>query len=67
MSTVVKCHNPSGSDAYNDIKDNIETWIEDAIESRKRGSGENAAYLTNLVSVKSEPSAVDKNGGGRFA
>lgn len=35
LSTKVKCHNPSSTDAYNDIKNNIEKWIEDAIEARK--------------------------------
>lgn len=35
LSSVVKCHNPSSSDTYNDIKNNLEDWIEDAIESRK--------------------------------
>ena len=34
LSSVVKCHNPSTTNAYNDIKDNIETWIEDAIAQR---------------------------------
>ena len=34
---TVKCHTPSGSSstaAYNDISENIETWIEDAIKAR---------------------------------
>ncbi len=35
LSSVVKCHNPKRSDAYNDIKENIEDWIEEAIEARK--------------------------------
>lgn len=35
LSTVVKCYNPKSSDAYNDIKSNIEGWIEAAIKSRK--------------------------------
>lgn len=35
LSSVVKCHNPNPNDAYNDIADNIEKWIEDAISSRK--------------------------------
>ena len=37
MTKLVKCHTPSGSSgkaAYKDISDNIETWIEDAIEAR---------------------------------
>lgn len=35
--TVVKvpCKNPKSSDAYNDIKDNIEAWIEEAIAMTK--------------------------------
>ena len=34
LSTIIKCHDPKATDAYNDIKDNIEDWIEEAIESR---------------------------------
>lgn len=35
LSSVVKCYNPSSTDAYNDIKNNIEDWIEEAIQMRK--------------------------------
>jgi tRNA-dihydrouridine synthase len=35
LSSKVKCHNPNTTDANNDIKNNIEDWIETAIESRK--------------------------------
>ncbi len=35
LSSVVKCHDPSSYDAYNDIKNNIETWVEQAIQQRK--------------------------------
>jgi hypothetical protein len=35
MSSIVKCYNPNSNDAYNDIKNNLESWIEEAIESRK--------------------------------
>lgn len=35
LSQYVKCHNPKSSDAYNDIKENLADWIEEAIESRK--------------------------------
>ncbi|MDU0458576.1 MAG: TIR domain-containing protein [Geobacteraceae bacterium] len=35
LSSVVKCYNPDSRDAYNDIKNNIETWIEQAISARK--------------------------------
>lgn len=35
LSSKVKCYNPNSSDAYNDIKENIEDWIELAIEDRK--------------------------------
>lgn len=66
MSSVVKCHNPKSSDAYNDIKENIEAWIEDAITARKNEGGENAACLANLISTKSDPDAVEKRGGGRY-
>lgn len=34
LSSVVKCHDPKSTDAYNDIKNNIEDWIEDAIKQR---------------------------------
>ena len=34
MSEIVKCYNPSSIDAYNDIKRNIESWIEEAIRIR---------------------------------
>lgn len=34
LSTVVKCYDPNPNDAYNDIANNIEEWIEDAISSR---------------------------------
>lgn len=35
LSSVVKCYNPSSVDTYNDIKNNIDSWIDDAIEKRK--------------------------------
>ncbi|HPL67084.1 MAG TPA: TIR domain-containing protein [Smithellaceae bacterium] len=35
LSTAVKCHNPKSTDAYNDIKNNIDDWIESAIAARK--------------------------------
>lgn len=35
LSSVVKCYIPKATDAYNDIKDNIEAWIEAAIQARK--------------------------------
>jgi MTH538 TIR-like domain (DUF1863) len=35
LSTVVKCYDPNSADAYNDIKNNIETWVEDAIAQRQ--------------------------------
>jgi hypothetical protein len=35
LSSVVKCYNPKSTDAYNDIKANIENWIEIAIAARK--------------------------------
>ena len=34
LSSVVKCYNPNPYDAYNDIKDRLEDWIEEAIASR---------------------------------
>ncbi len=35
LSSVIKCYNPKSHDAYNDIKENIEAWIETAINNRK--------------------------------
>lgn len=35
LSSIVKCYNPDSTDAYNNIKNNIESWIEDAIAARK--------------------------------
>ncbi len=35
LSSVVDCYNPSPTDAYNDIKNNMEGWIETAISKRK--------------------------------
>lgn len=35
LSEAVKCYNPKPQDAYNDIKENIENWIEEAIDQRK--------------------------------
>jgi hypothetical protein len=35
LSSLVKCYNPKSSDAYNDIKSNIDAWVEAAIASRK--------------------------------
>lgn len=34
LSSVVKCYNPNPNDTYNEIKDNLEDWIEEAIASR---------------------------------
>lgn len=35
MSKYVNCYEPNSLDAYNDIAANIDTWIEQAINSRK--------------------------------
>jgi hypothetical protein len=35
MSKYVKCYDPNNTDAYNDIAANIDSWIEQAINSRK--------------------------------
>ncbi|WP_394708036.1 TIR domain-containing protein [uncultured Desulfosarcina sp.] len=35
LSSLVKCYNPSRPDAYNDIKNNLEDWIEVAIAQMK--------------------------------
>lgn len=34
LSSVVKCYNPNSYDAYRDIANNIETWVELAIKQR---------------------------------
>jgi hypothetical protein len=34
MSSIVKCYDPGSRDAYSEIKDNIEKWVEDAIDAR---------------------------------
>jgi hypothetical protein len=36
LSTLVKTYTPSATDAYNDIRSNIEVWIENAIADRKK-------------------------------
>lgn len=36
LSSIAKCYNPESSDAYNDIANNIEKWIEEAISIRKQ-------------------------------
>lgn len=35
LSNIVNCYDPKSSDAYNDIADNIEEWIEKAISIRE--------------------------------
>jgi hypothetical protein len=35
LSSFVKCHNPNPYNAYNDIANNLEKWIEDAIAGRQ--------------------------------
>ena len=35
LSDLVRCYNPNSNDAYNDIANNIESWIEYAINSRQ--------------------------------
>lgn len=35
LSSVVKCYDPLSWDAYNDIRNHIDSWIETALESRK--------------------------------
>lgn len=36
FSKIVKCYNPNPDDAYNDIAKNIDSWIEEAIQIRKK-------------------------------
>jgi hypothetical protein len=35
MSSIVRCYDPNGFDAYNDIRNNIDGWIETAINQRQ--------------------------------
>ena len=35
LSSVVSCHNPDSTDTYNDIKKNLDKWIEKAIKDRE--------------------------------
>ncbi|WP_376746217.1 TIR domain-containing protein [Epilithonimonas hominis] len=34
LSTIIKCYNPNASNAYSDIANNLEKWIEEAIALR---------------------------------
>jgi hypothetical protein len=34
LSSVIKCYDPNSADAYTDIKNNIEMWVERAIAQR---------------------------------
>jgi hypothetical protein len=34
LSSIVKCYNPTSHDAYNDVANNLEGWIEEAIAIR---------------------------------
>jgi len=36
LSSIVKCYNPDSDDAYNDIKNNLKDWVEEAIQIRKK-------------------------------
>lgn len=36
LASIVKCYNPSYSNAYSDIANNIESWIEEAIKIRSQ-------------------------------
>lgn len=33
---TIKCHDPNSDDAYNDIKNNLEKWVEAAISQRQK-------------------------------
>lgn len=34
LSEYVKCYNPLSTDAYNDIQNNLDSWVEEAIDIR---------------------------------
>ena len=36
LSRIVQCYNPDPSNAYNEIKENLEKWVEHAIEIRNK-------------------------------
>lgn len=36
LADVVKCYNPNSFDAYNDIRNHLEEWVEEAINIRKQ-------------------------------
>lgn len=36
LDSIVPCYNPNPYDAYNDIARNLPSWVEDAIQIRKR-------------------------------
>lgn len=35
LSNIVRCYNPNAYDAYGDIKNNLENWVDEAIRIRK--------------------------------
>lgn len=35
LSSQIRCYNPAYTDAYNDIAENLETWVETAINERR--------------------------------
>lgn len=35
LSSVITCHDPNPLDAYNDIRNNLERWVQTAIDQRK--------------------------------
>ena len=36
LSNFIECHDPSSSNAYNEIRNNMSTWIEIAIQEKKQ-------------------------------
>lgn len=36
LASIVKCYNPSSNNTYNDIANNLENWIEEAIKIRNQ-------------------------------
>lgn len=39
MANIVPCYNPASTDAYNTIKNNIDSWVEEAIRVRSLYTG----------------------------
>ena len=48
LSDIIPCYDPTSNDAYNEIKHNIENWIESAIQLRKQSASKTPIKLVQL-------------------